>query len=131
MKRLLLVGLLILGLTGCSHVEEQKPMETAETEVEHYITSGRYYTTGTVVTSDGNEWCYDTETISDLQVYNGMPVNVVMSDEGTELISDDVVLGLVYDMETAIYDELEVELSYIDGYEMVRNGNVIRITEEE
>ena len=129
MKRLL-ISLLVLGLTGCSYVEEQE-IAVVETEAEHYITSGRYYTTGTVVTSDGNEWRYNTETISDLQVYNGMPVNVVMSDEGTELVTDDVVLGLVYDMETAIYDELEAELSDIDGYEMVRNGNTIRITEEE
>lgn len=52
MKRLL-VSLLVLGLTGCSHVEE--PMEAAEVEAEHYITSGRYYTRGAVVTSDGNE----------------------------------------------------------------------------
>lgn len=129
MKKLLLISLLVLGLTGCSYVEEQE-IAVVETEAEHYITSGRYYTTGTVVTSDGNEWYYDTETISDLQVYNGMPVNVVMSDEGTELVTDDVILGLVYDMETAIYDELEAEID-IDGYEMVRNGNTIRITEEE
>lgn len=59
-----------------------------------------------------------------------MPVNVVMSDEGTKLVTDDVILGIVYDMETAIYDELEAEIN-IDGYEMVRNGNTIRITEEE
>ena len=128
MKKLL-ISLLVLGLTGCSCVEEQE-IAVIETEAEHYITSGRYYTTGTVVTLDGNEWYYDTETISDLQVYNGMPVNVVMSDEGTKLVTDDVVLGLVYDMETAIYDELEAEIN-IDGYEMVRNGNTIRITEEE
>lgn len=39
---------------------------------------------------------------------------------------DDIILGLVYDRETAIYDALETALS--DEFEIERNDNNIRIS---
>lgn len=99
-----------------------------EPEVEHtrYTAYGRYYTNGTVVTEDGNEWSYATDTISDQTPTDAMPVWVGFDDNGTpDDITDDTVLGLVYDRETAIYDDLETALS--DNFELTRDDNNIRI----
>ena len=59
-----------------------------------------------------------------------MPVYICFDDAGTpDTIYDDEVLGLVYDRETAIYDQLEDALS--ESFDIERNGNNIHILEEE
>lgn len=121
MKRLcsIVIILCTLALVGCT--------TTPKTHTR-YTTYGRYYTNGTVVTDDGNEWAYHTNTISDKTPTDAMPVWVAFDDNGTPNdIYDDVVLGLVYDRNTAVYDALETALS--DKFELERNGNDIRIKE--
>jgi hypothetical protein len=101
---------------------EDKP----EIEPTQYTAYGRYYTNGTVITEDGNEWSYTTDTISDKTPTDAMPVWVGMDDNGTPNdITDDIILGLVYDRNTAVYDELETALS--DKFELERDGNNIHI----
>lgn len=116
MKKVLAVLILCaLCLCGCA-----QPVHTS------YTANGRYYTNGTVVTADGNEWSYDTDTISDKAPYDGMPVCVGFDDNGTpDNITDDIVLGLVWDINTSVYDELEDALG--DKFELTRDGNNIRI----
>lgn len=93
-----------------------------------YYEYGRYNINGgTVITNDGNEFGYDTDTISDEKAYDNEPVVAVFDDNGTPNdITDDIVLGLVKDVNTAIYDELENKLS--DKFELTRDGNKITIT---
>lgn len=92
------------------------------TEVETpYTAYGRYYTDGTVITNDGNEWAYSTDLISNQIPTDDMPVWVGFDDNGTPNdITDDIILGLVYDRET---DNLETALS--DKFELERNDNNI------
>lgn len=99
-------------------------VETAEPQT--YTAYGRYYTNGTVITNDGNEWGYMTDIISDRTPEDGMPVWIGFDDNGTpDVITDDIILGLVYDRNTAIYDDLETALS--DQFELERDGNNIHI----
>ena len=99
-------------------------VETAEPQT--YTAYGRYYTDGTVITNDGNEWGYMTDLISDKTPTDGMPVLIGFDDNGTPNdITDDIILGLVYDRNTAIYDDLETALS--DKFELERDGNNIHI----
>lgn len=116
----------ILMCTGCTKTNE-KPMP--KTESKQYTAYGRYYTDGTVITNDGNDsqwWEFSTDSISDLTPYDAMPVWIAFNDNGTPNdITDDIILGLVYDRETAIYDALENELD--DSFELERDGNNIRI----
>ena len=78
----------------------------------------------------GNLWEYTTEVVSKQQVYIGMPVYICFDDAGTpDNIYDDIVLGVVYDRETAIHDSLEVSLS--QSFELERDGNIIHIKESE
>ena len=98
--------------------------------VEHtrYTANGRYYTDGTVITNDGNIWGYSTDIISDQTPTDDMPVWVGFDDNGTpDIIEDDIILGLVYDRETAIYDELEKALG--EKFTITREGNNIKIGE--
>ena len=55
------------------------------------------YCVDEVFTSDGNHWGYDmVDTIDGIPTYDGMPVTVWLSDNGTpDDVTDDVVLGLV------------------------------------
>lgn len=102
--------------------------QLVESNVVHnkYYEYGRYIN-GTVITNDGNEFGYDTDTISDEKAYDNEPVVAVFDDNGTPNdITDDIVLGLVKDVNTAIYDELENKLS--DKFELTRDGNKITIT---
>lgn len=106
-------------LTGCGKTQP---------EVEHnrYVMQGRYYTSDICEDTSGNTWDYTTNTISNTDVYDGMPVYICFDDAGTpDNIYDDEVLGLVYDRETAIYDKLEVVLS--ESFEVERTDNNIRI----
>ena len=100
--------------------------EDEPNEASAYTTYGRYYIDGTVITDDGNEWSYSTDTISNQTPTDNMPVWVGFSDNGTpNNITDDIILGLVYDLETAIYDDLETAFS--DKFEFTREGNNIHI----
>ena len=141
MKTLIIV-LISLLLTGCNGkanevvipkaTEVVETMETLETIPDTMETSrieqGRYYTNGTVITNDGNEWWYSTREISKEIPYDGMPIIVVILDNGTKEIEDDIIKGVVFDRETAIYDELEKEMNQVDGWTVTRNGNEIRIS---
>ena len=106
-------------------IEAHKDVEPT---VEHtrYTAYGRYYIDGTVITNDGNEWAYSTDTISDQTPTDAMPVWIGFDDNGTPTdITDDIILGLVYDRNTAIYDDLETALG--DKFELERDGNNIHI----
>lgn len=105
-------------------IVEDEP-EVEEKPHTRYTAYGRYYTNGTVVTEDGNEWAYSTDTISDQTPTDAMPVWIAFDDNGTDDITDDVILGLVYDRNTAIYDDLETALG--DKFELERDGNNIHI----
>ena len=117
MKKLtVILTLFVLFLTGCA-------TEVAPTR---YTAYGRYYTDGTVITNDGNIWSYSTDTISDQTPTDAMPIWIAFEDNGTPNdITDDIILGVVYDRNTAIYDALETALS--DNFELTRDGNNIHI----
>lgn len=119
MKRIIaLIGIAML-LGGCQGKEE----------VEHttYIAQGRYYICGEVVTEDGNIWSYSQDIISERESYDYEPVFALIDDNGTPSeITDDEIYGVVLDRETAVYDELERELS--KSFVVERTGNVISIS---
>lgn len=98
-------------------------------EHTRYTAQGRYYLDGTVITNDGNDsqwWEYSTDNISNETLYDGIPVWVIFDDNGTpDNITDDIIKGLVYDRETAVYDQLEDALG--DKFELTREGNNIKI----
>lgn len=124
MKIKLAVALLALCcLAGCTQRER-------EIEPEHttYITAGRYYTCGEVITDDGNVWGYSQDIISEMESYDHEPIFALFDDNGTpDYIYDDEIYGLVLDRETAVYDELESALS--ESFMVERNGNVISISQ--
>lgn len=124
----ILILLSVTALVGgfIVSVESHKEADVVQ-EVEHtrYTAYGRYYTEGTVITNDGNEWSYSTDTVSDKAPYDAMPVWIGFDDNGTADITDDIILGLVYDRETAIYDALETALS--NQFQLERDGNNIQI----
>lgn len=120
---LALVGATML-LSGCT----KEPQIIAETKPTTYITAGRYYTCGEVITSDGNVWGYSQDIISEAPSYDDEPIYALFDDNGTpDNIYDDEILGVVLDRETAIYDELEVALS--ESFTVERNGNIISVKE--
>lgn len=124
MKKLVTLALAgAMALTvGCTTTEEP----TSKSDPQRYTAYGRYYTDGTVITNDGNEWGYTTETISEQTPYDNMPIWIGFDDNGTPNdIQDDIIVGIVYDRITAIYDELETALG--DSFELERDGNNIRI----
>ena len=126
MKKILALLALTITLTGCN----AQPQREIQSE-RYTITNCRYYTNGTVETSDGMLWGYTTEIISETTVYDGMPVVMCMDDKGTpEIIEDDIVLGLVYDRMTAIYDEIAANLDK-GNREYERNGNYIHVKSVE
>ncbi len=124
MKKLLAL-ILVMGAflmtTACTNTEP-----APKTESTRYTSYGRYFTEGVVITNDGNLWEYSTDSISDKTPTDNMPVWIGFDDNATpDDITDDIILGLVYDRNTAIYDQLEEELS--EEFEIERNGNEIRI----
>lgn len=126
MKRAILI-LLATTLCGCSTVTELPAAEPS-----HYVLNGRY-TDGTLTTYDGNVWEYTASEIVDksknsVEIYDNIPVFALMSDNGTSEQTDDIVVGLVFDRETAIYDDLDEEFS---DYDIERNGNEIHIKAKE
>ena len=117
-------------LSGCGAKPEPEPVIEAEAKHSTYIASGRYYfeadSQGYVITDDGNEWWYTQSIISEEPSYATEPVFVLFDDMGTpDDIYDDEILGLVLDRETAIYDNLEEELS--ENFTVKRDGNVLTI----
>ena len=122
MKKLCCTAILlctIIALVGCA----TEPTPNTHTR---YTAYGRYYTDGTVITNDGNMWDYATDTISDQTPTDYMPIWIGFDDNGTpDNIYDDIILGVVYDRNTAIYDSLETVLS--EEFEIQRDGNNIKI----
>ena len=84
MKRSILALALILALSsfvGCTSKHRQ------------YTTEGIYYHNGTIVTKDGNEWGYDTDTING----DGIAVIVHFDNNNTIIdITDDIILSVNY-----------------------------------
>ena len=110
------------ALSACGRPATPPPTVASE----RYTAYGHYYTEGTLITNDGNAWDYHTDAISDQTPVDAMPVWAGFDDNGTPAdITDDIVLGLVYDRETAIYDALETALE--DEFAIERDGNNIRI----
>lgn len=70
---------------------------TAPSASANVYTLDGIYCVDEVFTSDGNRWGYEVvDTIDGIPAYDGMPVTVWLSDNGTpDDITDDVVLGLV------------------------------------
>lgn len=126
MKKLLTLATIFctLLLVGCGTQES-----TPQVESQQYTAYGRYYTDGTVITNDGNIWDYSTDTISDRTPTDAMPIWIGFDDNGTpNSIEDDIILGVVYDRNTAIYDDLEIALG--DKFELERDNNNIKIKGE-
>lgn len=120
MKRIIALMALATLLAGCQN----------QPELEHssYIVSGRYYTSGQVITQDGNIWGYSQDIISEKASYDSEPVFAIFDDNGTpDNIYDDDIYGLVLDRETEIYDRLETELS--KSFTIERNENIITISQ--
>lgn len=110
---------LSLLFTGCAQKENLKHTTR--------IVPGRYYTVGEVVTPDGNVWFYSQDFISEMESYDHQPVFVVFDDNGTpENIYDDIICGVMRDVETEIYDRLEAELS--KSFTVERDGNIISVS---
>ena len=129
MRRLCCTALLLclaLALMGCT----AEPTSTKpKAEPQRYTAYGRYYTDGTVITEDGNQWEYSVDLISDKTPTDAMPIWIGFDDNGTpDDIYDDIILGVVYDRNTAIYDALETALS--ESFELERDGNNIKIKGE-
>lgn len=70
---------------------------TAPSTPANIYTLDGIYCVDEVYTSDGNRWDYDMlDYVGDIPAYDGMPVTVWLSDNGTpDDVTDDVVLGLV------------------------------------
>lgn len=70
---------------------------TAPSTPANVYTLDGIYCVDEVYTGDGNCRSYDTlDYVGDVPAYDGMPVTVWMSDNGTpDDVTDDVVLGLV------------------------------------
>lgn len=69
---------------------------TAPSASANVYTLDGIYCVDTVYTSDGNHWSYDMlDYVGDVPAYDGMPVTVWLSDNGTpDCVTDDVILAL-------------------------------------
>ena len=70
---------------------------TAPSASANVYTLDGIYCVDEVFTSDGNRWGYDmVDTIDGIPTYDGMPVTVWLSDNGTpDDMTDDIILSLV------------------------------------
>lgn len=70
---------------------------TAPSASANVYTLDGIYCVDTVYTSDGNHWSYDmVDYVGDTPAYDGMPVTVWLSDNGTpDNVTDDIILALV------------------------------------
>jgi hypothetical protein len=107
MKKLMIILTLMVGFCICVCACAKVEVEPEPTTDSIYTADGRYYIDGTVITEDGNVWEYHTNNISNEMPYDYMPVWVAFDNNGTDDITDDVILGLVHDKITALYDTLE------------------------
>ena len=89
--RLLAALMLAAQLTGACATTA--PSASANVNV---YTVDVIYCVDEVYTSDGNRWSYDmVDTIDGIPTYDGMPVTVWLSDNGTpNCVTDDVILAL-------------------------------------
>ena len=69
---------------------------TAPSTPANVYTLDGIYCVDEVYTSDGNRWDYDMlDYVGDVPAYDGMPVTVWLSDNGTpDIVTDDVILAL-------------------------------------
>lgn len=69
---------------------------TAPSASANVYTVDGVYCVDEVVTSDGNHWRYDMlDYVGDVPAYDGMPVTVWLSDNGTpDNVTDDIILAL-------------------------------------
>ena len=69
---------------------------TAPSASANVYTLDGIYCVDEVFTSDGNRWSYDMlDYVGDVPAYDGMPVTVWLSDNGTpDDVTDDVILAL-------------------------------------
>ena len=69
---------------------------TAPSASANVYTLDGIYCVDEVLTGDGNHWGYDVvDTIDGIPAYDGMPVTVWLSDNGTpDDVTDDVILAL-------------------------------------
>ena len=69
---------------------------TAPSASANVYTLDGIYCVDEVYTSDGNHWSYDMlDYVGDTPTYDGMPVTVWLSDNGTpDDVTDDVILAL-------------------------------------
>ena len=69
---------------------------TAPSASANVYTLDGVYCVDTVYTNDGNHWSYDMlDYVGDVPAYDGMPVTVWLSDNGTpDDVTDDVILAL-------------------------------------
>ena len=132
------IAALLLGTSllfaGCTKAQEpvieftREPapaQETTAVESQTYLLAGRYYTCGELYTKDGNVWEYSQDLINEKPSYDNQPVFALIDDMGTGNKYDDVILGLVFDAETAIYDELEIRLA--EEFSVTRDGNNLHL----
>lgn len=89
--RLLAALMLAAQLTGACAITAP----SASANVNVYTVDG-IYCVDEVYTGDGNHWGYDMlDYVGDTPTYDGMPVTVWMSDNGTpDCVTDDVILAL-------------------------------------
>lgn len=140
MKKLIALTLAVGAFfmtTGCR--KESKLVSIQDIGSRNYTAYGRYYKSikledlkefEGIITNDGQAWRYSADIVSGEAVYDGMPILAGFSDNATPAyIEDDAVIGIVYDRTTAIYDELEKELSA--EFDIERNGNEITIKERK
>lgn len=120
--KIIAVLLSLCCLTGCANIPKQ---DVQVVESKTYMVSGRYYTAGELYTDDGNVWEHYQDIISDKPAYDNQPVFALIDDMGTANQHDDEIVGLMFDVETAIYDELEMRLA--EEFSVSREGNNLHL----
>ena len=95
------------GLVTTRFAGELSEYEKYQTETVDSVYSlyGRYYTNGTFIDENGEVWNYQTESVSGHEVYDGMPICVGITSEGTETLSDDVIHWAMLDYATELQDK--------------------------
>ena len=87
-SKLLAILCILCCFSGCTQ---------RETEHTTYFVSGTYYTSGQVITEDGNVWLYSQDIISETTSYDQQPIIALFGDNGTpDNIYDDEIYGLVH-----------------------------------
>lgn len=140
-KKLCIIAMSIMTIATTRGMSVEAPVVEEPVEVvivhseecNHFpVYNARYYPScNEVRMTNGNVYIYDTDEVSGDFPYDGMPVHVGMCDQCSNDVKDHVVLGLVYDHETAIYDELYDSLSENEDWTLTRTGNHIHIDVEE